>query len=53
MPRTLLISVVANIEGLRRDILNVSGGAGGWLYNVANGQFWANTNTGGIGENSF
>lgn len=31
----------------------VSGGAGGWLYNAANGQFWANTNTGGVGENSF
>ena len=24
---------------------------GGWAYNAANGQFWANTNT--VGENSF
>jgi prepilin-type N-terminal cleavage/methylation domain-containing protein len=31
----------------------VSGGAGGWLYNAANGQFWANTNTSGVGENGF
>jgi prepilin-type N-terminal cleavage/methylation domain-containing protein len=31
----------------------VSGGAGGWLYNAANGQFWANTNTAGVGENGF
>jgi len=31
----------------------VSGSAGGWLYNAANGQIWANTNTSGIGENSF
>jgi prepilin-type N-terminal cleavage/methylation domain-containing protein len=29
----------------------VSGTPGGWCYNVANGQFWANTNTGG--ENSY
>lgn len=27
------------------------GANGGWAYNVANGQFWANTNT--VGENSF
>ena len=27
------------------------GSNGGWAYNVANGQFWANTNT--VGENSF
>jgi len=31
----------------------VSGGSGGWNYNAANGQFWANTNTSGVGENSF
>lgn len=31
----------------------VSGTAGGWLYNAANGQFWANTNTGGVSENGF
>ncbi len=31
----------------------VSGSAGGWLYNSANGQFWANTNTSGVGENGF
>jgi len=31
----------------------VSGTAGGWLYNAANGQFWANTNTSGVGENSY
>lgn len=31
----------------------VSGAAGGWLYDAANGQFWANTNTAGVGENSF
>ena len=31
----------------------VSGAAGGWLYNAANGQFWANTNTSGISENGF
>jgi prepilin-type N-terminal cleavage/methylation domain-containing protein len=29
----------------------VSGTSGGWNYNAANGQFWANTNI--IGENSF
>lgn len=31
----------------------VSGGAGGWLYNATNGQFWANTNTAGVSENNF
>lgn len=31
----------------------VSGGTGGWNYNAANGQFWANTNTSGVGENGF
>lgn len=31
----------------------VSGSAGGWHYNAANGQFWANTNTSGVGENGF
>jgi prepilin-type N-terminal cleavage/methylation domain-containing protein len=31
----------------------VSGAAGGWLYNAANGQFWANTNTAGVAENNF
>jgi len=31
----------------------VAGSAGGWLYNAANGQFWANTNTSGISENGF
>ena len=31
----------------------VSGTTGGWNYNAANGQFWANTNTSGVGENSF
>lgn len=31
----------------------VSGGSGGWNYNAANGQFWANTNTSGVGENSY
>jgi len=29
----------------------VSGTSGGWCYNAANGQFWANTNT--AGENNF
>jgi len=29
------------------------GANGGWAYNAANGQFWANTNTAGVGENSF
>jgi type II secretory pathway pseudopilin PulG len=29
----------------------VSGTTGGWCYNAANGQFWANTNR--AGENSF
>lgn len=29
----------------------VSGSTGGWCYNPANGQFWANTNT--AGENAF
>jgi prepilin-type N-terminal cleavage/methylation domain-containing protein len=31
----------------------VSGTSGGWNYNAANGQLWANTNTSGVGENSF
>lgn len=31
----------------------VSGSAGGWLYNASNGQIWANTNTSGVGENSY
>lgn len=31
----------------------VSGSTGGWCYNAANGQFWANTNTTGVGENGF
>lgn len=31
----------------------VSGTSGGWCYNATNGQFWANTNTSGIGENGF
>ena len=31
----------------------VSGAAGGWLYNAANGQFWANTNTASVSENNF
>jgi len=29
------------------------GSNGGWAYNAANGQFWANTNTSGVGENGF
>src|SRR5262245_33362035 len=28
----------------------VSGATGGWCYNAANGQFWANTSTGGQRE---
>lgn len=31
----------------------VSGTSGGWCYNATNGQFWANTNTSGIGENGY
>lgn len=31
----------------------VTGNSGGWDYNASNGQFWANTNTSGVGENSF
>lgn len=31
----------------------VTGTNGGWNYNAANGQFWANTNTSGVGENSY
>jgi prepilin-type N-terminal cleavage/methylation domain-containing protein len=31
----------------------VTGTTGGWQYNPTNGQIWANTNTGGVGENSF
>ena len=31
----------------------VSGSSGGWDYNASNGQFWANSNTTGVGENSF
>jgi type IV pilus assembly protein PilA len=31
----------------------VSGSTGGWCYNATNGQFWANTNTSGVGENGF
>lgn len=31
----------------------VSGTSGGWCYNATNGQFWANSNTSGIGENGF
>ncbi|MBI5762294.1 MAG: prepilin-type N-terminal cleavage/methylation domain-containing protein [Planctomycetes bacterium] len=31
----------------------VSGTSGGWCYNATNGQFWANTNTSGVGENGF
>ncbi len=31
----------------------VVGGSGGWAYRAATGQFWANTNTAGIGENGF
>jgi len=31
----------------------VTGGSGGWCYNAANGQFWANTNTSGVAENGF
>ncbi|MFQ5424442.1 MAG: type II secretion system protein [Phycisphaerae bacterium] len=29
------------------------GANGGWAYNVANGQVWANTNTSGVSENNF
>ena len=29
----------------------VSGATGGWCYNAATGEFWANTNT--VGENAF
>ncbi len=31
----------------------VVGSSGGWCYNPANGQIWANTNTSGIGENAW
>ena len=31
----------------------VSGSTGGWCYNTTNGQFWANTNTSGVGENGY
>ena len=31
----------------------VTGATGGWNYNAANGQFWANTNTSGVSENNF
>lgn len=31
----------------------VTGTAGGWCYNPTTGQIWANTNTSGVGENSF
>lgn len=31
----------------------VVGNTGGWAYNASTGQFWANTNTTGIGENGF
>ncbi len=31
----------------------VVGSTGGWAYNATSGQFWANTNTTGVGENAF
>lgn len=31
----------------------VVGTSGGWAYNATTGQFWANTNTTGVGENGF
>lgn len=31
----------------------VVGSSGGWCYNPASGQIWANTNTSGIGENAW
>lgn len=31
----------------------VTGTAGGWQYNPTNGQLWPNTNTSGVGENSY
>lgn len=31
----------------------VTGATGGWCYNPTNGQIWANTNTSGVGENSY
>jgi prepilin-type N-terminal cleavage/methylation domain-containing protein len=31
----------------------VVGASGGWAYNPTNGKLWANTNTAGVGENSW
>ncbi len=42
-----------NVEASSATKGTVSGGNGGWAYNATSGQIWANTNTSGIGENSF
>ena len=41
------------VDGSSATKGTVTGATGGWCYNPTNGQIWANTNTSGIGENSF
>lgn len=42
-----------NVEASSSTKGTVAGGNGGWAYNVGTGDVWANTNTSGVGENSF